>query len=202
MKLYWRPQTRASRVEWVLAELGEPVERVLAPESGTAERLALHPLGRVPVLEDDSGVRRFESVALCIWLADRRPERGVIPPAGSPERASHDQWLMLAVTEVEPLLDLICLHTDELPAAQRNPDIVPWAAQRLRGPLGVLERAVEGRETLLGGRPQVVDLVLAGMLAWAGRQGHLEAFPGLRRYRDRLLERPTARRLFAEAPPC
>lgn len=202
MKLYWRPQTRASRVEWVLAELGEPVERELAAESGTAERFALHPLGRVPVLEDDSGVRRFESVALCIWLADRRPERGVIPAAGSPERATHDQWLMLAVTEVESLLDLICLQTEELPAAERNPAIVPWAAERLREPLGVLERAVEGRETLLGGRPQVVDLVLAGMLSWAGRQGHLAAFPALREYRDRLLERPTARRLFAEAPPC
>jgi hypothetical protein len=55
-------------------------------------------------------------------------------------------------------------------------------------------------------RPQTrssrVEWVLAAMLAWAGRQGHLEAFPGLRRYRDRLLDRPTARRLFAEAPPC
>lgn len=202
MRLYWRPQTRASRVEWVLGELGEPVERVLAPESGTPERFALHPLGRVPVLEDDSGVRRFESVALCVWLADRRPERGLIPPAGSPERATHDQWLMFAATEVEPLLDLICLHTEELPAAQRNPAIVPWAGERLRAPLRILEHAVEGRETLLGGRPQVVDLVLAGMLSWAGRQGHLEELPGLRAYRDALLQRPSARRLFAEAPPC
>ena len=202
MKLYWRPQTRASRVEWVLAELGEPVERVLAPESGTPERYQLHPLGRVPVLEDDSGVRRFESVALCTWLADRRSERGLIPAPGSPGRAIHDQWLMFAVTELEPLLDLVCLHTDELPAAERNPSIVPWATERLRAPLRVLERAVDGREALVGERPQVVDLVLAGMLAWAGRQGHLEAFPALGAYRDRLLQRPTARRLFAEAPPC
>src|SRR5215468_4360889 len=145
MRLYWRPQTRASRVEWVLAELGEPVERVLAPESGTKERFQLHPLGRVPVLEDDAGVRRFESLALCSWLADRRPDRGLIPPAGSPERATHDQWLLFAATEVEPLLDLICLHTEELPEAERNPSVVPWAGERLRAPLRVLERAVEGR---------------------------------------------------------
>ena len=38
--------------------------------------------------------------------------------------------------------------------------------------------------------------------SWAGRQGHLDAFPALRAYRDRLLQRPTARRLFSEAPPC
>ena len=202
MKLYWRPQTRASRVEWVLAELGEEVERVLAPESGKPERFQLHPLGRVPVLEDEAGVRRFESVALCTWLADRRPDRGLIPRAGTAERATHDQWLMLAVTEVEPLLDLICLHTDELPAAERDPSIVPWATARLRAPLQVLERAVEGREVLVGERPQVVDLVLAGMLSWAGRQDHLQPFPALRAYRDRLLKLPTARRLFAEAPPC
>jgi glutathione S-transferase len=201
MKLYWRPQTRASRVEWVLAELGEPYERVLAPESGTAERLGLHPLGRVPVLEDDTGVRRFESVALCTWLADRRPERGLIPAPGSPERATHDQWLFLAVTEVEPLLDLICLHTEDLSPPERMPQVVPWAAERLRPPLELLERTLAGRGSLLGA-PQVFDLVLAAMLAWAGRQGHLAPFPGLRAYRDGLLERPTARRLFAEAPPC
>ena len=202
MRLYWRPQTRASRVEWVLAELGEPYQRVLAPESGTPERFRLHPLGRVPVLEDDDGVRRFESVALCTWLADRRPERGLIPRPGTPERATHDQWLMLAVTEVEPLLDLICLHTDELPPEQRNAAVVPWAAGRLRPPLELLERTLAGHPALLGERVQVADLVLAAMLAWAGRQGHLERFPALRAYRNRLLDRPAARRLFAEAPPC
>jgi len=159
MRLYWRPQTRASRVEWVLAEPGEPVERVLAPDSGRVERFELHPLGRVPVLEDDAGVRRFESVALCTWLADRRPERGLIPPAGSSERATHDQWLMLAVTEVEPQLDLIC----------RNPSIVSWATDRLAEPLR------------------------ASSAPWRD---------GLRTYRERLLQRPTARRLFTEAPPC
>ena len=202
MKLFWRPQTRASRVEWVLSELGEPFQRVLAPESGTPERFRLHPLGRVPVLEDDEGVLRFESVALCTWLADRRPERGLIPLPGSPERATHDQWLMLAVTEVEPLLDLFCLHTDELPPGERIAAVPPWATARLRAPLGVLERAVEGRIALVGERPQVVDLVLGAMLGWAGRQHHLDRSPSLRAYRDRLLDRPAARRLFAEAPPC
>ena len=62
MKLFWRPQTRASRVEWVLVELGEPYERVLAPESGMPARFELHPLGRVPVLEDEAGVLRWESL--------------------------------------------------------------------------------------------------------------------------------------------
>jgi glutathione S-transferase len=201
MKLFWRPQTRASRVEWVLAELGEPYERILAPGSGTPARFQLHPLGRVPVLEDDAGVLRFESVALCTWLADRRPERGLIPRPGTPERATHDQWLMLAVTEVEPLLDLICLHSEDLPPVQRLPAVIPWASERLGPPLALLERTLAGRATLLA-EATVFDLVLAAMLAWAGRQGHLAHFPELAAYGERLLQRPVARRLFAEAPPC
>src|SRR5215510_10628808 len=193
MKLFWRPQTRASRVEWVLVELGEPYERILAPESGTPSRFQLHPLGRVPVLEDDAGTLRFESLALCTWLADRRPARRLIPPPGTDERATHDQWLFFAATEIEPLAELVCLHTDELPVAERIPAVVGWARDRLRPPLAVLDRAVRGREALVGPEPQVVDLVLAGMLAFAGRQGHLEDLPGLRTYRDRLLDRPSAR---------
>ena|GEM_PF-3356118 len=42
-------------MEWVLAE---PYERILAPESGSPGRFRLHPLGRVPVLEDDAGMLR------------------------------------------------------------------------------------------------------------------------------------------------
>ena len=43
------------------------------------EHLARHPLGRVPVLEDDNGRLLFESAAICLQIADTHPEAGLSP---------------------------------------------------------------------------------------------------------------------------
>jgi hypothetical protein len=56
---------RPIRVVWALEEVGADYELVMiTPEEGRSqEHLARHPLGRVPVLEDEHGPM-FESTAL------------------------------------------------------------------------------------------------------------------------------------------
>src|SRR5207245_9107173 len=71
MRLYHVPRSRSTRVLWLLEELGAPYDlTVLAREDRqTPEHRERHPLGRVPVLEDEHGFV-FESAALCLHLAD------------------------------------------------------------------------------------------------------------------------------------
>ena len=72
MRLYHREHAgRPIRVAWMLEELGEPYEVTVMTreESKGEEHRARHPLGRVPVLEDDEGFV-FESAAICLHLAD------------------------------------------------------------------------------------------------------------------------------------
>ncbi len=90
LTLYYVPRTRSSRPRMVLEELGVPYALVrLDPAKGetrTAAHLARQPLGHVPALEDGD-VRMFESAAICLWLAERHPEKGLVPPPGSAGRA-------------------------------------------------------------------------------------------------------------------
>jgi glutathione S-transferase len=83
MKLYFAPRTRAVRPRWLLEELGVPYELVkLDPskqENKTPAFLALHPFGEIPVLVDGD-VTLFESAAICLYLADRFPEKNLAPP--------------------------------------------------------------------------------------------------------------------------
>src|SRR5579859_6645904 len=97
MKLYFAPGTRATRPRWMLEELGIPYEIVTvdleAKENREPGYLRIHPLGRVPVLVDDE-VTVFESIAICMYLAERHSERGLAPPVSSPLRAQYYQWLL------------------------------------------------------------------------------------------------------------
>ena len=103
IKLFYIPQTRSGRVRWCLEELGVPYElvRLEFSDRKTPEHLARHPLGRVPVIEDEEGCV-FESAGICLALADQHPEGGLMPPAASPARARAYQWTLFGMTELEP----------------------------------------------------------------------------------------------------
>ncbi len=104
MRVYHREYTgRPLRVVWTLEELGQSYEfEVMTNEEGQSEQhLARHPLGRVPVLEDDEGYV-FESAAICMHVADLYPEGAMMPPLGTHERALAYQWSVFAPSEIEP----------------------------------------------------------------------------------------------------
>jgi glutathione S-transferase len=131
MRLYHREHAgRPIRVAWMLEELGEPYEvTVMTREEGEGEEhRARHPLGRVPVLEDEEGFV-FESAAICLHLADLHPDAGLAPAPGTHERALLYQWTIFAPAELEPPLIESAVHAQRDPdrsAAARCP--APWMA--------------------------------------------------------------------------
>jgi glutathione S-transferase len=106
LRVYHREYAgRPIRALWTLEEIGAPYELTLMSwEEGSAEEhRARHPLGRVPVLEDDEGYV-FESTAICLHLADLHPQAELLPPPGTHERALAYQWSCFAPAELEPPL--------------------------------------------------------------------------------------------------
>ena len=89
MKLYYAPHTRASRPRWLLEELGVPYELVRVDvahqENRQAPYLLINPLGHVPALVDGD-MTIIESAAICMYLADKFPEKKMAPAVGSPPR--------------------------------------------------------------------------------------------------------------------
>ncbi len=71
---------------WALEEVGADYELVTMTAEGArgAEHRARHPLGRVPVLEDEKGPM-FESTALVLNVAELYPEAGLLPPPATHE---------------------------------------------------------------------------------------------------------------------
>ena len=71
MKLYFAPNSRAVRIAWLLEELGitYEIEKYSVGDKAlrTPEYFKLHPMGRVPVLEDQD-ITIYESGAIVEYL--------------------------------------------------------------------------------------------------------------------------------------
>jgi glutathione S-transferase len=200
MRLYHMPGSRSERVLWLLEELGAPYELATLGQADQAseEHRRRHPLGRVPVVEDDRGPV-FESAAICLQLADLYPEAGLIPPVASRERGLVYQWALFAMTELEPPLADVSFGTaagDGRGAEVRYPDPGPEraaaAAARFRAAARAVEEALDGHEYLVDERFGVADLLVGSVLAWADELRLLgESFPNLSAYLTRLRARPS-----------
>ena len=185
MKLYEAAKTRSARCRWVLQELGVPFEAVNIQlsqgEHKTPEFLRLNPYGRVPVLVDDDLVMS-ESIAICLYLADKYTARGLIPTPGTPERALHDQWLLFCATELEQPLWQIRRHTLLYPVEKRSPAEVDISRENFKKAARVLEGGLKQRTYLSGNRFSVADIVVTYTLNWASGYGLLNEFPALETY--------------------
>jgi glutathione S-transferase len=103
--------SRSQRVLWLLEELGVPYEvkryqrdakTMLAPPA----LLAVHPLGKSPVITDGDELTVAESGAIVEYLVDRYGGGRLIPRAGTPERLRYTYWLHYGNAAVAAEVDL------------------------------------------------------------------------------------------------
>jgi glutathione S-transferase len=193
MRLYHLPVSRSVRVRWTLEECGADYD--LETLSSWEERktdayLARHPLGRVPAMDLDGGPL-FESVALCLQVADMYPQAGLLPPVGSYERGLVYQWALFAATELEPPVVDWWYRED-------NPERAEAAVEPARTAAGVLQEALGEDDYLVGARFGLADLLCGDVLAWARDKELLGGMPKLHDYLDRLEARPARIRALAE----
>lgn len=201
MKLYGTPPTRATRALWLIRELGLDCEIVFLSlrrgEHRRPELLALNPAGRVPFLVDGDLVLT-ESVAICLYLAEKCPRQSLIP-ACPVERAQMFRWLFFSVTEIESALERMERHTSLYPEEKRSLSEVELAREECLAMLDILETHMAEREYLSGARVSVADMVCAYTLDWAREGGLLSHKPGLSAYLERMYSRPKAPPTVAQA---
>lgn len=192
MRLYHVPPSRSTRVLWLLEEIGQPYELTVmkGEDRQTDEHRRRHPLGRVPVLEDDEGFL-FESAALCLHLADLYPDAQLNWPLGTHERALVYQWTVFAMTELEPAIIEARRHREDDPARAQA------GVERFQAAAAAVEQALDGHEYLVGDRFSVADLVCGAVLIFANSAGLTDELPNIEAYIERLEARPARQRATA-----
>ncbi len=199
IKLHGFPQTRSTRVHWMLEEVGADYEFVQVEIMKGAHKqpdyLALHPHGRVPYFEDGE-VKLLESGAALLYLADKYPEKKLAPSVDSPARAAYYQWIVYAAATLDkPAVDTY-FHKVIFPAERRKPEIVEEHRPTLEAAMRVLESALKGKTWLLGDAFSAADVAVGYSLNLADKAGAIVDAPGVAAYLGRLRERPAFKKAF------
>jgi glutathione S-transferase len=160
--LYHAPQSRSSRIVWLLEEIGEPykLEIVTIPRrdgSGAPDPKNPNPDKKVPTLVHD-GSLVVESAAICLYLSDLFPKAKVGPQIGDPDRGAYVSWLAWYAASLEPtLIAKFSGRTETDPEEQKAYDQM---AARLRTAL------TQGPYLLRSGFSSA-DILVASAFQWA-----------------------------------
>jgi glutathione S-transferase len=201
MKLYDNPYApNPRRVRVFLAEKGIAIPRIavdiLKGEQRTPQFTALNPRQAVPVLELDDGTAIAESIAICRYFEELKPQ----PPlfgSSTLERAQVEMWQRRIELGLMAAIGQFFRHSHPLMANVEVPQIAVWAeANRARALkfLPTLERQLADRPFVCGEAFTVADitgLVALDFMKFAGI-----ALPDdsaqVRRWHQTLAARPSA----------
>jgi len=203
--LFYCPKTRAVPVRWMLEELGVPYALhrvdVYKKEPRSAAHLAVHPLGSVPAIVDHrrADLTMFESAAILIYLAETYNK--LQPAVGTLDRAAYLQWIVFVIATVEEPLHRMFVNgpaNPSIPAEKKNAHALEEGKTRVKEVTRVLEKALEGKEYLVGNQFTAADVIVGGVLSWAHMIGALEGHAPLQAYVARLQARPAWKRANAD----
>ncbi|WKB51258.1 glutathione S-transferase family protein [Eleftheria terrae] len=209
--------SRSQRVLWLLEELGLPYEvkryerdrkTLLAPP----ELLAVHPLGKSPVIQD-GGLTLAESGAILEYLAGRYGADRLVPASGSPERLRYTYWMHYAEGSAMPplLLKLVFDRIETAPMPFFAKPVARSIAARAKGMLVMpqIARHLDYMEAELATRPwfageqfSAADIQMSFPLEAAAARGGLDARrPRLTDFLARIHAREAYRRALDKGGP-
>ena len=188
---YTNPMSRGRIVRWMLEEVSEPYETVLLDYGTTMKSpdyLAINPMGKVPAIRHGDAVVT-EAAAICAYLADMFPDRGLAPPPGNQRRAPYYRWLFFGAGPIEQVISNTALGLVIPP--DKEPMMGYGTAEKA---LGVLERALSESAYLCGDRFTAADLYVGSQLGFEMMFGMIEKRAAFEEYVGRLQARPAAER--------
>jgi glutathione S-transferase len=200
MKIYHAPNSRSVRIVWLFEELGLPYElerfALGDPSMRTPEYRRVHPMGRVPALQDGD-VTIHESGAIVEYVLAKYGNGRLAPPVSSPEFPAYLQWLHYAEGMLMPQVNVIVVETRFLPPEKRSPENLARATKLLTRMLEVVEATLAGRE-YLAGEFSGADIMTGHACVAAARLGaDLSDKPNVAAYVERLKARPALQKALA-----
>ena len=193
LKLHFAPNSRASRIMWLLEELELPYELnrmdFHPKDLKSDEHRERHPLGRVPVLEDGE-VSIYESGAIVEYILARHKDGGLKPSVDSSLYPEYLQWFHYCEGMVMPPVNTIVVQTVLLPPDRRDETALSQAQRLLTKSWAPVEEAMTGRDYLIGDF-SAADVMLGHACFMSNRLGCVsDDMPNLKGYVQRIAARP------------
>lgn len=209
--------SRSQRILWLLEELGveykikryqRDKETSLAPP----ELLAVHPLGKSPVITDGN-VTVAESGLIVEYLIENYGNGRLVPAKGTPEHLQFRYWMHYAEGTLMPLM-LVSLMLNRIETAPVPFFIKPitrgiaakamaaYAGPNIKRNLDYLEAILQKSQWLCGNKMTGADILLSFPIEAAAARTNLESdYPALMAFHQRIRELPAYQRALEIGGP-
>ncbi len=194
--------SRSQRVLWLLEELGVPYDikhyqRNAQTRLAPPELIAVHPLGKSPVITDD-GVTVFESGAIIDYLIRHHGNGHLQPATHTHDFEVYQQWMHYA--EGSAMLPLLLkLYVSRL--GEAGAPLSPRIEGEIANHLGFVNQSLAGKEWLVGNAISGADIQMSFVGEVAGARGNRERYPNIEAWVNRFQARPAYRKAIERGGP-
>jgi glutathione S-transferase len=145
-------------------------------------------MGKVPTIVH-RGVVVTEAAAICAYLADAFPRKGLAPALDDPARGTYFRWLFFGAGCIEAA---IVDKSFSRPMPDR-PGVIGYGSYQ--DAMDGLEKAVTPGPFILGERFSAADVYVGSAIGWGLMTKGVEARPAFQKYMERLSQRPAFQRM-------
>ena len=194
--------SRSQRILWLLEELNLPYEirhhqRDAVTNLAPPELLAIHPLGKSPVIEDNGKVI-FESAAIVEYICERHGGAHLVPARGTDDHIRYLEYLHFAEgSAMTPiLLNLYTARLGEAAAPLR-----PRIDQQLQCHFQYMEDQLPPSGWFVGDTLTGADIMLSFPAEAAVKMGYAADKPKLTAFVNAIHARPAYQKALEKGGP-
>lgn len=191
------------KVALIMEELGIPSETKFLDFTQVKQEpyLSINPNGRLPAIEDpNTGITLWESGAIVEYLIEQYDKDNKLSYTDSTNKFHCKQWIHFQVSGQGPYYGQAFWFMNY--ASEKIPFAIERYQNEIRRVCGVLERALDGREWLVGDKCTYADLAF---IAWQQAipmifpgEDFYAKFPKVKAWMDRMNARPAVQKITGE----
>lgn len=193
MKLYHCKDSRSLRPLWALEEMGLDFELInmdFPPRFSYPGYLDISPTGTVPAFVDGE-LTMTESTGICQYLTDKYGPSELAMRPEEAEYGNYLDWMYRSDATFTFPQTIVLRYTKLEPEERKLPQAVADYSQWYLSRLKTVEKALEGREFLVGNRFTLADIAVAYALFLGTTLGLDERYkPNCKRYLAQMMARP------------
>ncbi len=201
LTFFYSTQTCSTAVHIALEEAGIPfngVEVSWKRKVNVSELEAVNPLGQVPVLVKD-GQALNQCISILEFVGDQSPAKKLLPEVGTWERSQALSWLSFIGADFQKSFLAMFMASRWTKDTAVQTEIKKGVVEGIDKHLAYIDRALAGKDFILGKQFSVVDAYLFTIVGWCKwSEIKIGKYANLVAYLKRVYDRPAVQKVLAK----
>ena len=204
MKLYYSAGSCSTSCHITLEESGLKYEAIEVDWDNPSDPNValvgkLNPLGTLPIFLTEEGKQLDQNIGIHTYLADRAPDKKLLPPVGTIERAEAMNWLSFIAADLHRAIGAFFYIESISPDKAVQDAVRKYQLGKANAHLSYLNDKLTGKEFLLGKQFSVADAYAFIVLGWTKwLEIPLTPYKNLQTYMTRAAARPAVAKVLKE----